>query len=193
MAKKYKIIYADPPWRYEFSPTAGRAIEKHYPTMHIDDIKALPIDSISDNDSILFIWGTWPKLLETISVIQAWGFNYRTVGFVWVKLNKKQDLSQTSFLPSASFNDFLGMGNYTRSNSEFCLIGTKGKPKTISNSVRQIIFSKIREHSRKPDEARQRILELMGDLPRIELFARAATLGWDVYGNEAQGSIDLGI
>ena len=107
-----------------------------------------------------------------LKVIKEWGFEYKTCGFSWVKKNKKAD------------SLFWGMGYYTRSNNEICLLATKGKPKRVSSGVHQVVIDKIREHSRKPDCVRDRIVKLCGDLPRIELFARQKTPGWDVWGNE---------
>ena len=140
--------------------------------MSINDIYNLPNHSISDNDCILFIWVIDPMLPEAIKVIESWGFKYKTVAFTWVKKNKKSD------------NYFTGMGYYTRSNPEMCLLATKGKPKRLSKSVRQLIVSKLQQHSKKPDEIRNRIVELCGDIPRIELFARQQVEGWDCWGNE---------
>ena len=174
--KKYKVIYADPPWRYERKNVSGAA-EKHYSTMSLDDIKSLPVDNLADEDCVLFLWITFPMLCEAWGVIESWGFRYKSVAFVWIKQNRK----------APTF--FWGMGNWTRSNAELCLIATKGNPKRQSKSVPQIIVSPIEEHSKKPGEARKRIVELMGDVPRIELFAREHTPGWDVWGNEAPDSI----
>jgi len=171
--KKYNIIYADPAWTFTFwSDKASRKVSNHYNLMKSEDIYNLPVNDIADNNCILFIWVTYPNLLEGLETIKRWGFKYKTCGFSWVKKNKKSD------------SLFWGMGYYTRSNNEICLIGTKGKPKRISSSVHQVVLDKIREHSRKPDIIRDRIVELMGDLPRIELFARQKTEGWDSWGNE---------
>jgi len=170
--KKYNIIYADPPWKY----WAGgkKNATKHYKCMEINEIYNLGeiIKKISDENCVLFIWVTFPILPESLETIKKWGFKYSTIGFNWVKKNKKSD------------SWFWGLGNWTRSNSEICLLATKGNPKRISRSVHSVIDSRIREHSRKPDEARDRIVELMGDLPRIELFARQHADGWDCWGNE---------
>ena len=153
--------------------------ENHYPTMKLSDICALPVGDLADEDCVLFLWATYPNLRETLAVIKAWDFQYKTVAFTWVKRNKK----------SPGF--FLGLGFWTRSNAEICLLATKGKPKRVSKSVRQVIDTPIERHSKKPDEARNRIVELMGDVPRIELFARERTDGWDVYGNEIESDIIL--
>ena len=177
--KKYQIIYADPPWNYKVysKKGLGRSAESHYPTMSIEDICALPVGNLADKDCALFLWVTIPCLLEGLSVLKAWGFTYKTVGFVWVKQNRKAD------------SLFWGMGYWTRSNVELCILATKGHPKRINAAVHQVIVSHIEEHSKKPQEARERIVSLMGDLPRIELFARQSTPGWDVWGNEVDSSI----
>lgn len=173
--KKYKIIYADPPWTFKTysNKGKGKSAEKHYPCMCKEDIQKLPIHNITDKDSVLFLWVTYPCLLEGLELIKAWGFTYKTCGFSWIKLNKKNN------------KPFVGMGYYTRSNNEICLLATKGKPLTrLSKSVKQVILSKIEEHSKKPSEIRDRIVELFGDIPRIELFARQQTDGWDCWGND---------
>lgn len=177
MGKKYKIIYADPPWQYRVysQKGQGRSAENHYHTMNIKDIMALPVDKIADKDCILFLWITFPCLKEGIEVMERWGFKYKTCGFNWVKRNKKKNTY------------FMGLGFWTRSNSEVCLIGTKGQPKRVSKSVSQICDARIMEHSRKPAEIRERIVELCGELPRIELFARDKVKGWDSLGDEING------
>ena len=184
--KKYNIIYADPPWSYRTWTAKGghKSASAHYKTIDIEDIKSLPIQDICEKDCVLFIWVTFPNLIEGIDTLSSWGFTYKTCGFVWVKTNKNYNINQTSFLPQDSFNTFYGLGYWTRANSELCLIGTKGKIRRQSNSVHQIIYDPIREHSRKPDCTRDKIVELMGDIPRIELFARQKHEGWDAWGNE---------
>ena len=130
------------------------------------------MQDIANDDCVLLLWVTYPLLQEGLQTIKEWGFTYKTCGFSWVKKNKIKD----------SF--FWGLGRWTRSNNEICLLATKGQPKRVSKSVHQIVSDKIREHSRKPDCVRDKIVELCGDLPRIELFARQKTKGWDVWGNE---------
>lgn len=171
--KKYGIIYADPPWHYRVysKKGAGRSAESHYPTMTIEEIQALPVSELADKDCALFMWITFPLLKESLSVLSAWGFKFKTIAFVWIKQNRKSD------------SLFWGMGYWTRANAEFCVLATKGKPKRMAKNVHQVIVSHIEEHSKKPDEARRRIVRLMGDLPRIELFARQKSAGWDVWGN----------
>ena len=147
--------------------------------MSIKDICALPVRELAAPDCTLFLWVTFPVLPETFEVIKAWGFEYKTVAFCWVKRNSK----------SAGW--FFGMGNWTRANAEICLLATKGNPKRVSADVRQIIDTKREEHSKKPDETRDRIVRLMGDLPRVELFARQTAPGWEVWGNQVDSTIIL--
>ncbi|WP_339229549.1 MT-A70 family methyltransferase [Oceanobacillus sp. FSL K6-2867] len=175
---KYNIIYADPPWQYRQRKGNGVA-ENHYQTMNLKDICNLPIDTISHKDSVLFLWTTFPMLQEALQVIIAWGYTFKTVAFVWVKQNK----SENGF--------FFGLGHWTRSNAEICLLAVKGRPKRISKKVHQLIVSPVEGHSKKPDIARDKIVELMGDLPRVELFARQSPVDWDVWGNEVESSISL--
>ena len=173
--KKYNIIYADPPWQYKTWSGKGKekkSAENHYPCMKKEDIQNLPVQNISANDCVLFLWVTMPCLEEGLELIRKWGFTYKTCGFTWVKKNKKSD------------SYFWGLGYWTRANAELCLIATKGKPKRVSKSVHQICDAKIMEHSKKPNEIRERIVKLCGDLPRIELFARQCADGWDCWGNE---------
>lgn len=171
--KKYNIIYADPPWSYKDKALAGkRGACCKYSVMSIEDISNLPVNKIAADNCILFMWVTMPFLKDVFNVIESWGFTYKTCGFTWIKKNKKSD------------SLFWGMGSWTRANAELCLIATKGKPKRISAKVHSVIISKIREHSRKPDEVRDKIVELCGNLPRIELFARQQVDGWDCWGNE---------
>lgn len=174
--KKYNIIYADPHWQFKVwskDTGLGRSPDMHYSTMEKEDIQLLPVNKITKENAVLFLWVTYPCLEEGLELIKKWGFTYKTCAFSWIKFNKKSN------------TPFVGMGYYTRANNEICLLATKGKPlKRINKSVKQVVFSKIREHSRKPDEVRERIIELFGDLPRIELFARQQFEGWDCWGNE---------
>ncbi len=179
--EKYNIIYADPPWSYKAWPSKrwGVTVHHHYDTLSTDAICNLKVPDITAKDAVLFLWATWPNLPQALQVMKAWGFVYKTVAFVWVKLNKNND------------KPFVGLGHYTRGNTEVCLIGVKGKLKKVSSSVRQLVFSRRREHSRKPDEVRERIVELFGDLPRIELFAREKVEGWCTWGDAIESDIEL--
>ena len=176
--KKYQIIYADPPWDYADKGCQG-TVANHYPTLPLARLRELRVKDIADKDCILFLWATYPFLKEALDLIEAWGFNYRTIAFQWVKLNKN------------NMGAFYGLGRWTRGNTEPCLLATKGKPHRISESVFQLVMTPISRHSQKPSEVRQRILELCGDLPRIELFARRKVEGWDCWGNEVEGDIVL--
>jgi N6-adenosine-specific RNA methylase IME4 len=170
--KKYKVIYADPPWSYNDKMT-GHALgaDYQYSTQNIDWIKNLPVNQISDKDCALFLWAVSPQLPEAMEVITAWGFKYKTVAFVW---NKK----------TPSWKDVSNLGRWTMGNIEVCLLATKGHPKRIRSDIKQLVTAERKGHSRKPAEIRSRIVSLMGDVPRIELFSRERIEGWDVFGNE---------
>jgi N6-adenosine-specific RNA methylase IME4 len=173
--KKYNIIYADPPWSYHVwdGDKNNRTAKSNYHTLKKIEIQNLPIQNICNENCVLFLWVTPPCLIEGLELIEKWGFNYKTIGFTWVKKNKIKDTW------------FWGMGYYTRANAELCLIGIKGKSlNRESKGVHQIIDDKIMAHSQKPDSVRNRIVELFGNIPRIELFARIKKEGWDVWGNE---------
>lgn len=171
--RRYQVIYADPPWMYRDQARAGqRGAGFKYPLLSDQAIADLPVARIAADDAALFLWVTWPKLPEALPVIAAWGFDYRTVAFVWVKRTR------------ASNALLWGMGNWTRANTEPCLLATRGRPVRVSASVHQVVEAQIGRHSEKPDEVRQRIVALLGDIPRIELFSRIAVPGWDVWGNQ---------
>ena len=173
--KKYQIIYADPAWQYDDKALAGnRGAGCKYDVMAIDEIMALPIQDITATNCFLFMWGTWALLPQCLVVIKAWGFEYKTLGFLWTKKNKTKG------------GYSIGMGNYTRANSEYCLLAVKGKPKIMRHKVTQIVDTSARKHSQKPDIIRGRIVQLCGDLPRIELFARKQIPGWDGWGAESE-------
>lgn len=185
---QYDILYSDPPWSYTDKALAGnRGAGCKYNVMTLEDLKKIHIQSISKLDSIMFMWVTFPKLVEgTCSeLMREWGFTPKTIAFNWVKYNKK------------SYTPFMGMGTWTRANSELVMIGTRGNPKRINAGIRQyieeieeenympeIIQSSIEKHSKKPSIVRERIVDLMGDLSKIELFAREKFQGWDSWGNE---------
>ena len=172
--KKYNIIYADPAWHFKTYSNKGekRSAIQHYNCLNIDDIYNIPVATISDTNCILFIWIIDSMLPEALETIKRWGFKYKTVAFTWVKQNKKSD------------GYFTGMGYWTRCNHEQCLLATRGNPKRLSKAVKQLIISKRQEHSKKPDDIRNRIVKLCGDLPRIELFARQKVKGWDYWGDQ---------
>ena len=176
--KKYSLIYADPPWKYNTRNNNrtrfGRGAAGHYVLMTDEEIANLPVQRITGNNCALFMWVTFPRIEKQIKIIERWGFNYKTLGFSWIKTNPRDG------------KPFFGIGYYAKSNCEVCLLGVKGKMKPISNGVSSCIIAPRREHSRKPDEVRERIVALFGDIPRIELFARQTVSGWDGWGNETQ-------
>ena len=188
----YKILYADCPWSYA---QGGRgSIDGKYSGMSIDALCALPITRLVSKDAVLFTWGTWPCLPEMMRTITAWGFVYKTCGFVWVKYRE----------PSKRHH--VGGGFWTRANTEYCLIAVRGKnhPKRLDTSkgIRQLVETEpeeileapLTEHSAKPAIVRDRIVQLMGDLPRIELFARERVAGWDAWGDDPRlGGSDVAL
>jgi|SRR3990167_4675479 len=187
--KKYQIIYADPPWSYYNDSTAQpdcttvRGMRRPpYKVMSSKEIMNLPIKDIFAQNSILFIWTTDYHLAKCLEVIKAWGFEYKTIGFSWAKKDKKGKL-------------VCFMGAYTmKSGIELCLLATKGKDahKLVKNhNVKSLLISERGKHSEKPNEIRDRIVRLVGNLSRIELFARQKTKGWDVWGNEVKSDIRL--
>lgn len=200
--KKYSIILADPPWKFaNWSDKAHGAARAWYDCLSLDELKLLPVSDIADDNCALFLWTTGPKLAEGVHLplMWAWGFRPVTMAFTWTKTTKDG-------------SPYCGLGFYTRSGTEhcmlgvkgggvlswfqdenstdYCMLGLKGRMKRESARVRQVISSPRRLHSQKPDEQYERIEELFGDVPRIELFARAATRpGWDTWGIEANISI----
>ncbi len=178
----YPIVYADPPWAYSDRGCIGAA-EAQYHTMTFDEIAALPVPALAARDAVLFLWATFPKMEDALRLIPAWGFKYKSIAFLWVK--------------TKGGKPFFGLGRWTRGNAEPCLIATRGHPHRVSSSVSQLDFSAPEEtfdspvsrHSAKPPAVRDRIVELMGDLPRVELFARDAVPGWDRWGNEVDPSV----
>ncbi len=178
--QEFNVIYADPPWPYNNpkgnDPAMGGIT---YPTMSLDDIKALPIGKITASDCSLFLWATMPKLEQAYTVIRAWGFKPITTTFVWVKTNPK------------SGGIYSGLGHWTNGNAELVLFGKRGRPKRVAKNVKQIVMAPRGKHSAKPNEVRERIVRLMGDVSRIELFARNKYPGWTCLGNEVQDGLDI--
>jgi N6-adenosine-specific RNA methylase IME4 len=173
---KYDIIYADPPWHYATrrkGTAFGGGVTDKYPTMRVPEICAVPVSDWAQDNSVLLIWTTMPYLMQTQQVIEAWGFSYITCAFTWIKTN------------SNAGTVFKGVGNYTKSNAELCLLGKRGSgiPR-VGRDVAQVIMEPRREHSRKPDRVRADIVRLFGDRPRLEMFARTSADGWCVWGNE---------
>lgn len=187
--KKYQIIYADPPWSYNDKMSGHSfSLDHEYETQDLNWIKNLPVGGIADKNCALFLWEVSPLLPEALQVMTAWGFKFKTVAFVWSK--KYKDGMPVS-----------NLGRWTMGNVEMCLLGTKGTPKRIRTDIKQLVEDYRAEHSRKPDSVRKLITDLMGDLPRIELFARddgSRNLfgenrfdGWDAFGNEVENGIQI--
>jgi len=178
----YGAILADPPWTFKvWSDTKDKAhgpASAHYNTMSSDELKALPIADLAGEDCCLFMWVCWPSLIESLELIEAWGFTYKTCGFSWMKA----DVSTINLFPEP-VDAYMGLGYWTRANSEVCLLATRGKPKRLNADVRQGIIAPRREHSRKPDGIHERIERLVAG-PYLELFARQERKGWDVWGNQ---------
>jgi len=177
--KTYDVVYADPPWKYKFtSPTGSKrpnyvnGVEDYYPTLTIDQIWALPVRKISNHNSVLFLWATNPLLPEAIETVAKWGFKYKTC-LTWHKENCK------------------GPGYWFRGHTEHLLLGVKGKVAAFHSLEHNIKKIPVGKHSEKPDYYRKLIESISPNSTRIELFARAKHgNGWDVWGNEAEGSVD---
>lgn len=178
---KYQVIYADPPWQYDFSQSKARQIENQYPTMTTPEICSLEVPA--DSNAVLFLWATAPKLEDGLAVMKAWGFIYKSHA-IW---DKKQ----------------IGMGYWFRGRHELLLVGTKGKfsPPPQAHVIDSVIVSARQEHSKKPSYVRDKISEWYPDQSRVELFARPDRQlnlegkntfdGWDTWGNEVESDVEL--
>lgn len=173
MAKRYSVIYADPPWFYS-AGLGPKGTNGGYPMMRPDELRSLDVQSISEDDCLLFLWTTSPKLQEAMALGVAWGFKYVTVAFVWDKQGPV-------------------WGQYSMSQVELCLLFRKGKvPKPWgARNVRQFLSQRRGRHSEKPAEIRDRIVAMFPESSRIELFARHKVKGWDRWGNEVACSVRL--
>jgi N6-adenosine-specific RNA methylase IME4 len=162
----YGLILADPPWRYDWTRSTSRAIERHYPTMSLAEILQLPVSKIAAEDAVLALWVTAPKLPEGLAVMDGWDFTYRTSA-VWDK-------------------EVIGMGHYFRGQHEHLLIGRRGRPGTPSTHSRppSVLRARRGRHSQKPTEVNEVLRRMYPDVPAIELFARTRRPGWDAWGNE---------
>src|SRR5215472_7227568 len=188
--KHFRAILADPPWAFNLwwggrpnrtSPVsyASRASEPKYGVMREDELNALPVCDLAAEDCVLFMWIVWPCLPWALRTVEAWGFEYKTCGFCWVKAHALQmDMFKEDIEPHMT------LGYWTRSNSEVCLLATRGNPKRLATDVKQAIIEPRRQHSRKPDCVHERIERLVAG-PYLELFARKSRPGWTTWGNEA--------
>lgn len=183
---KYRVIYADPPWTFDNKKTGGSmksAAGQKYDVMTLEELKAMDVASLCDDDCLLVMWYVASQPVEAVELCEAWGFKFSTSsGFVWEKLTK------------ASLLTFFGLGHTTRQGTESALIGYRGKLKNLiqCRSVRSVRAAPVGIHSEKPAEFRADIEKLCGDVPRLEMFARKPAPGWDVFGNQVDGSIELG-
>lgn len=216
-ADPYGIIYADPPWSYRDRCVAGeRGVEFKYDTMTVEQMCELDVAALAADDCALFMWATWPTLPDALRVMEAWGFRYSTAAFVWVKTRstKKSETAARRIIrreTKATPHDALattdrmadagllmpslhwGMGRSTRANTEPCLLGVRGRLGRVDAGVHQVVMSELRRHSEKPPEVRGLIERLMGDRPRLEMFARQRAGGWDAWGNQVPGGNDVEI
>ena len=180
MSKKYDVIYADPAWQYDSGRSLAKTSlldgvsNKHYGTMKIDDLKKLPIDKITSENVLCFMWLVSPMLDDGIDLMKKWGFKYSTIAFIWHKQRTNP-------------------GYYTMSECEICVVGKKGKIPTPrgSRNQRQFLSELRTKHSKKPDEIRNRIERMFPDQNKVELFARENHEGWDAWGNEVDNSITI--
>jgi N6-adenosine-specific RNA methylase IME4 len=176
MAKKYRLIYADPPWQFRDECHSGsRGAGYHYPLLSVRDIARLPVEQLADDNCILAMWWVYSQPAEALQLLDAWGFRLITMGgFTWGKIAE------------STGNPVFGMGSTSRANSECCLFAVKGKINRESASVSQLVLSPRGQHSEKPAIVRDKLVELFGDVPRIELFSRQKVEGWDQWGNDAE-------
>jgi len=162
----------------------GFGAENVYPCLALEELAAIPVRDLAEEDSVLFVWATFPLIQTALDLIPAWGFEYKTLGFSWIKTNKDG-------------TPCFGVGSYTKSNCEVCLMATRGHVGRLikgreddgtlrvrSNHVSSVVMARRRKHSQKPGEVRERIVALFGDVSRIELFARETAEGWDSWGDE---------
>lgn len=200
---KYGCILADPPWRFTTfsakgrgrcpdgpaSPSAARNLqrqnrpERHYATMTLTDLQALPVADLAAKDCVLLMWAVDPMIPHALQLGEAWGFSFKTTGFVWAKERRVTSKRGAAFEEPDHKRFPMGTGYWTRANPELCLLFTRGSPKRLSAGVRKLLIAPRREHSRKPDEQYERIEQLVGG-PYLELFARTQRPGWTAWGNE---------
>lgn len=177
---RYGAILADPPWRFatRSDKGLGRSAQAHYDCMTLPEIKALPVQGMAAKDCCMFLWTTNPMLPDALDVMRCWGFTFKTVAFCWAKRTKHGKWH-------------IGTGYWTRANAEICLLGTRGQPKRLSAAVRMLVEAPVRQHSRKPDEVRAGIEQLVAG-PYLELFSRETAPGWDVAFSAQAGLLDDG-
>lgn len=205
----FDVILADPPWEFKTRSDKGkgRSPEQHYPCMTLDDLCALPVADLASPNAVLFLWVTWPTLYAyPPRLLEAWGFEYRALAWVWVKTNKHsvlnmlKDLDKTIGSRQITLAEwlvgrlwFMGTGYYTRANSEPCLIAVRkdGQAPVADKGVKSVLCAPVAAHSAKPLEQYRRIERLYPQGSRLELFARQQQPGWVSLGNEIQTGQDI--
>ena len=180
---KFDVILADPPWEFErWVPGQGvgiRSADSHYPTMKTSELCRLSIPEVLAKNAVLFLWGVWPRLKDTFELIDAWGFEYKTIAWIWIKAKR------------SGFGFFTGMGYYTRSNTEPCLLAVKGSMPVQAHDIQALIYAPVHDHSQKPDDQYRKIETLYPNMNYLELFARKQQPGWHVWGNEVPSTISM--
>lgn len=201
----FGILYPDPPWKYSDKGNAGnRGAEHKYPTLSLLELKMLrpEVDACAAGNCAMAMWATGPMMSEARELLAAWGFKFSTILFTWIKTYSVEerirkaakkfevDPDAVKYILDAAgvipVSPRKGMGNWTRGNAEYCLLGVRGKVERLNKGVGSVIISETREHSRKPDEARTKLVELFGRVPRLEMFAREAEDGWNTWGLEPE-------
>lgn len=193
LSPPYSVVVADPPWHFKPRAIANndktdRSVARHYSTLSIADLCALPVKELVARDCHLFLWITGPMLAYGLHlpVMKAWGFRPSAVGFTWVKLRRGTKPDQLRLMPTAEADLHVGLGLTTRKNAEFCIMGRRGNARRADRTIREVILSPVREHSRKPDEFKRRVDRYVGPgLPTVELFSREDWPKWDRWGAEA--------
>lgn len=189
----WPCIVADPPWYYRSWTPANdergdRSVERHYRTMRMEEIMAMPVRDIAAPDAHLWLWITGPFLArgDHALVMKAWGFKPSATGVIWMKLKRSVNGAQFQMISLNEIHRFLhfGLGHTTRKNVEFLMLARRGNAKRLSKTVPEPLLSPVREHSRKPDESFDRIEQYCAG-PRLELFSREPRGGWTTWGNEA--------
>lgn len=176
---RFEVILADPPWHYRNQGTRAAAA-KHYRTIRRSDLEHLPVQYFAADRCALFLWATWPNMKTAFKVMDAWGFKYKTLAWEWFKTNKAGD----KFV--------MGLGNYSRSNPEPCLLGFRGKPIPVKDKgVEAWMTAPRRKHSQKPDEQYEKIERLYPDVPKLELFATQIWPGWDAWGDQIESTVEI--
>ncbi|KKL94979.1 hypothetical protein LCGC14_1859240 [marine sediment metagenome] len=177
---KYDVILADPPWRYTGGGADSRKYHNAYPFMTIEELRVLPVKALTNNNTVLFMWVVeWINPKDYISVMEAWGFSYRTRAWVWIKSNRN------------GFGFWQGMGYYTKANPEDCLLGVMGKMPVADRSILSLIYAPVGAHSKKPAEQYNKIDRMYPNTKKLELFARSKQRGWDAWGNEIISDIEV--